>query len=67
MAVHRVVEASASHPQVGVEGDTMTVILASGRATATMVGVLPAGSGQVRWTAGAGVAVAWWDYSVEID
>jgi hypothetical protein len=38
LAVHRVVEASAAKPQLGVEGDTFTVVLSSGRVTATLVG-----------------------------
>jgi hypothetical protein len=141
MPVHRVVEASATQPQLGVEGDTMTVIASGGQVSATMVGpddtiqgqypppettpctfiltltdvkgmvpinaadftildeegnlyhpqvsrdgdlppatvpvggqlilhiqdVLPTGSGQLRWAAGAAAPVALWDYSVEID
>jgi hypothetical protein len=141
VAVHRVVEASAAHPQLGVEGDTMAVMASRGRVSATMVGpddtiqgqypppkttpctfvltltnaqgtvpinpadftildeegnlyhpkvsmaggpppstapinsqvilnikeVLPTGSGQLRWAAGAAAPVALWDYSVEID
>ena len=35
---HRIVEASAARPQLGVEGDTMSVILAAGRVTVTAVG-----------------------------
>jgi hypothetical protein len=38
VAVHRVVEASAATPQLGVEGDTMSVVLRAGRVTATLVG-----------------------------
>ncbi len=141
LAVHRVVEASAAQPQLGVEGDTIRVIVSTGRVAATLVGpddtiqgqypppettpctfhltladasgtvpiapgdftildeegnvyhpqvdsdgaappaavstsgpvalritsVLPTGSGQLRWTAGAATPVASWDYTVEID
>jgi hypothetical protein len=38
VVAHRVVQASAATPQLGVEGDTMAVILPSGRVTATLVG-----------------------------
>jgi hypothetical protein len=41
---HRIVEASAARPQLGVEGDTMSVILAAGRVTVTAVG--PGGTTQ---------------------
>jgi hypothetical protein len=46
VAVHRVVEASAATPQVGVEGDTMTVVLTAGRVTATLVGPSDTTQGQ---------------------
>ena len=36
--VHRLVQASAAHPQVGVEGDTIEVTLARGSARATVIG-----------------------------
>jgi hypothetical protein len=45
-AVHRVVEASAGHPQLGVEGDTMSVVLPNGRALATVVGPYDTTQGQ---------------------
>jgi len=35
---HRIVEASAARPRLGVEGDTMSVVLAAGRVTVTAVG-----------------------------
>ncbi len=38
VAAHHVVRASAARPQVGVEGDTIEVILAQGSARATVVG-----------------------------
>ncbi len=141
LAVHRVVEASAAQPQLGIEGDTIKVKVPEGQVMATMVGpsdttegrypppettpctfiltladasgavpinpadftildedgnvyhpevavdgapppaavragnpvglritdVLPTGSGELRWAAGSGTAIASWDYSVEID
>jgi hypothetical protein len=38
LPVHRVVQASATRPQLGIEGDTIAVVLAGGRAKATAVG-----------------------------
>jgi hypothetical protein len=40
------VEASAAHPQLGVEGDTMSVVLPNGRALATLVGPYDTTQGQ---------------------
>lgn len=36
--VDRVVTASAAHPRLGIEGDTMAVVLPAGRVTVTVVG-----------------------------
>jgi len=38
LATHQVVIASASHPQLGIEGDTVKVTLPTGTTTAVMVG-----------------------------
>lgn len=47
MPVHHVVKASADQPQLGVEGDTMSVILAAGQVNVTVVG--PDGTTQGRY------------------
>jgi hypothetical protein len=61
-------EGNVYHPQVDSDGTPPpAAVPPSGQIALRITSVLPTGSGQLRWTAGAAAPIASWDYSVEID
>jgi hypothetical protein len=61
-------EGNIYHPQVDSDGAPPPLAVPStGQVALRISSILPTGSGQLRWTAGAATPIASWDYSVEID